>query len=132
MNNFSPDAYLHTLNPFAIHISGNFGIRWYGLAYLAGFLIGYYIILFLAKRGLSPLKPESVGDFVFTTALGAVIGGRLGYCILYSPELFTKITSSIPYWGVLAINEGGMASHGGIAGVIVACMHATITPAIPP
>lgn len=122
MNNFSPDAYLHTLNPFAIHFSGNFGIRWYGLAYLAGFVIAYYIILYLAKRGLSQLKPEQVGDFVFSAALGTVVGGRLGYCLFYSPELFLKFSPAFPFWGVLAINEGGMASHGGIIGIIVASM----------
>ncbi|MBN8548948.1 MAG: prolipoprotein diacylglyceryl transferase [Deltaproteobacteria bacterium] len=121
MNILSPDVYIHTLNPFAIHFTGSYGIRWYGLAYLAGFTIAYYTILFLAKRGLSFLKPELVSDFVFTAALGTVIGGRLGYCIFYSPELFLKFTSSIPFWGVLAINEGGMASHGGIIGILVAC-----------
>lgn len=121
MNNFVPDAYLHSLNPFAIHISGNFGIRWYGLAYLAGFVIAYYIILFLAKRGLSLLKPEQVSDFVFSAALGTVIGGRLGYCLFYSPDLFAKFNTSFPFWGVLAINEGGMASHGGIIGIMAAC-----------
>jgi phosphatidylglycerol:prolipoprotein diacylglycerol transferase len=122
MNNFSPDAYFHHLHPFAIHISGNFGIRWYGLAYLAGFYIGYLIILALSKRGLTPLKPDSVGDFVFSAALGTVIGGRLGYCVFYAPELFTKMSAKFPYWGVLAINEGGMASHGGIIGVLLACI----------
>ncbi len=116
------DAYLHTLNPFAIHFSGNIGIRWYGLAYVAGFLIGYWIIRRLAQRHLSQLNVEQAGDFVFNVALGTIIGGRLGYCFFYSPELFLKFTSSVPFWGVLAINEGGMASHGGIIGIIVACI----------
>lgn len=121
MTDLVPNAYFHQLNPFAIHFGGSFGIRWYGLAYLAGFLAAYLIILHFAKRGLSLLKPEVVGDFVFTAALGTVVGGRLGYCIFYSPELFTKFSSSFPFWGVLAINEGGMASHGGIIGILVAC-----------
>lgn len=116
------DGYLHTLNPFALQISGNLGIRWYGLAYVAGFLIGYWIIQWLARTRLSPLSPEKAGDFVFNVALGTIIGGRLGYCLFYNPDLFLKFTSSFPFWGVFAINEGGMASHGGIVGIIVACL----------
>lgn len=122
MSTSSFDAYIHQLDPFAIQFTETFGIRWYGLAYLAGFLAAYLIIVFMAKRGLSPLKAEAAGDFVFTAALGTVVGGRLGYCLFYSPELFLKFTPSFPFWGVLAINEGGMASHGGIIGIIVACI----------
>jgi phosphatidylglycerol---prolipoprotein diacylglyceryl transferase len=117
-----PNAFLHTLNPFAIRFTETFGIRWYGLAYLAGFLCGYWFILRLARRGKTQLPESLASDFVFCVALGTVIGGRLGYCFLYSPELITKFTASFPFWGVLAINEGGMASHGGILGIIIACI----------
>jgi phosphatidylglycerol:prolipoprotein diacylglycerol transferase len=118
----APAAWLHNLNPFAIRFSETFGIRWYGLSYLAGFFVGYLVILFLARRGRSQLLPAQVSDFIFTVALGTVIGGRLGYCLFYGPDLFLRFTSSPPFWGVLAINEGGMASHGGIVGVILACL----------
>lgn len=111
--------YIHNLSPFAVHFGNAFGIRWYGLAYLAGFYLGYLIIRHLSQRKLTQIAPETAGDLVFALALGAVIGGRLGYCLLYSPELFFRISSDIPFWGVLAINEGGMASHGGIAGVMI-------------
>lgn len=113
--------YLHSLDPFAIQFTESFGIRWYGLSYLAGFMAGYYIILLFAKRGRSSLNPAEVGDFVFWVALGSIIGGRLGYCLLYSPDLFTRLSGKFPFWGVLAINEGGMASHGGILGVLLGC-----------
>lgn len=113
---------VHTLDPFAIKLWGEFGIRWYGLSYIAGFAAAYCIILFMVTKGRSALKRELVSDFVFTVALGTVIGGRLGYCIFYSPELFTRFSSSFPFWGVLAVNEGGMASHGGIAGIIAAAV----------
>ena len=114
--------YVHTLNPFAVRITDSFGIRWYGLSYLAGFLVSYFIIRQLSRRSLTPLKLELVGDFIFTVALGTIIGGRLGYCLLYSPELFVRFSSSAPFWGVLAINEGGMASHGGILGILLASL----------
>lgn len=114
-------GYVHTLDPFAIEFGSGFGIRWYGLAYLAGFLAGYFIIRFMIKRGLSPLSLELVSDFVFMTGMGTIIGGRLGYCLLYSPDLLFRFTSSPPFWGLFAVNEGGMASHGGILGLIFGC-----------
>ena len=51
--------------------------------------------------------------------MGAVIGGRLGYCLFYQPDLFLSFDSSFPYWGFFKIHEGGMASHGGIIGFFV-------------
>ncbi|MFM1848446.1 MAG: prolipoprotein diacylglyceryl transferase [Pseudomonadota bacterium] len=119
---FINDAYLLTLDPFAIQLTATFGIRWYGLAYLVGFYCGYLLIRWFARRGISPIPAELAGDFVFTVALGTVIGGRLGYCLFYSPDLFLSFRSDFPFWGVLAINEGGMASHGGIIGIIIACV----------
>jgi len=118
----SDSLYVHTLNPFAIRFTETFGIRWYGLAYLTGFFAAYQIILCLAKRDLILLKAAQAGDFIFAGALGTIIGGRLGYCLLYSPDLFTNFSSHFPFWGVLAINQGGMASHGGILGILIACI----------
>lgn len=114
---------LHTLDPFAIEFWSGAGIRWYGLSYLTGFVAAYFVFRSLARRNLTPLPLELISDFVFVVAIGTVIGGRLGYCIFYSPELFLKFTNHIPFWGVLAVNEGGMASHGGIAGIIIASVY---------
>lgn len=116
------NAYLHAIDPFAIHIAGSIGIRWYGLSYLAGFFAAYLIMLTMARRGRSPLNQDLIADFVFSVALWTIIGGRLGYCLIYSRELLTKFSDSFPFWGVLAINEGGMASHGGITGIVIACI----------
>lgn len=113
--------YIHTLNPFLVRFWGEFGIRWYGLSYLAGFLLGYAAILWISKRGRILLRPELVGDFVFTVALGCIVGGRLGYVFFYSPELLVTFFPEVPFWGVLAINHGGMASHGGMIGIAVSC-----------
>ena len=114
------DAWLHNLSPFALRISGQFGIRWYGLAYAAGFLIALLVARSLAKRKLIQLSPQQVGDFIIYCILGVLIGGRLGYIIFYEPQAITTFTNSLPYWEVLAINHGGMASHGGMIGVIIA------------
>lgn len=123
-------TYIHNIDPVFIHfpdkiwifnLPENFGIRWYGLAYLAGIILGYFIILKLVRKGKMQIPEELLGDFATWMAFGIFIGGRLGYCIFYSPHLLFDFSSSFPFWGVLEVHKGGMASHGGIAGVMVAC-----------
>ena len=114
-------TYVHDLSPFAIRFTEHFGIRWYGLAYLSGFVTGYYAILLLAKRRGTLLKADQIADFITYVAIGVLGGGRLGYCLFYSPDLFTSVDGHFPYWGVLKVNEGGMASHGGMLGVVLVC-----------
>jgi len=113
--------YMHNLSPFAIQFTENFGIRWYGLAYLSGFISGYWLLLKMTKRGGSLFKIEQMADFTTYCAIGVLVGGRLGYCLFYSPDLWTAFDNHFPYWGVLKVNEGGMASHGGILGVMLVC-----------
>lgn len=113
---------VHDLSPFAWRIYENFGIRWYGLSYMVGFICAFFIIRWLADRQRAGLNPEMASDFVTYGAIGSLVGGRLGYCLFYSPDLFFKVKSSFPFWGVLAVNEGGMASHGGILGLVIACI----------
>lgn len=113
-------AYLHNLDPFALRISGDFGIRWYGVAYAAGFLVAFLVAHRLAVRGLIKLAPQQVGDYIIACILGVLVGGRLGWVIFYGPSAFWTFTDSLPFWEVLAINHGGMASHGGVIGLGVA------------
>lgn len=114
-------VWVHNLNPFAIQLTETFGVRWYGLAYLAGLLTGYYAIVLMTKKGRTQFSLERIADFTTYCALGVLIGGRLGYCLFYSPELLVSFEDQFPYWGVLRVNEGGMASHGGIIGVMLVC-----------
>lgn len=116
-------VYLHRLDPFAIRLWGDLGIRWYGLSYLAGFFAAYLAVRWLGRRGKALVKPRLAADFIVTVAMGTVIGGRLGYCLFYRPDLLVEFTPGLPFWGVLAINQGGMASHGGVIGIVVACLH---------
>lgn len=113
--------YVHNLSPFAIQFTETFGVRWYGLAYLAGFVFGYYAILLLTRKGRTLFKEDQIADFITFVAIGVLAGGRLGYCIFYAPDLFTSFDAHFPFWGVLKVNEGGMASHGGIMGVMLVC-----------
>jgi phosphatidylglycerol:prolipoprotein diacylglycerol transferase len=112
---------VHDFDPFAFRISGDFGIRWYGLSYMMGFIFAYLLISWLVQRQRAGLHAQMVGDFITYGAIGTLVGGRLGYVLFYGPDLFTKFKSTFPYWGVLAVNEGGMASHGGIIGIGIAC-----------
>jgi phosphatidylglycerol:prolipoprotein diacylglycerol transferase len=114
--------YIHNLDPFAIQFTEHFGIRWYGLAYLSGFIFGYLAILKMTRRGGTLFKVDQIADFITYVAIGVLVGGRLGYCLFYGPDLFTSFDSHFPYWGVLKVNEGGMASHGGIIGVMLVCL----------
>jgi phosphatidylglycerol:prolipoprotein diacylglycerol transferase len=116
-------AWLHTIDPYAIMLWEGGPIRWYGLSYLLGFLIGYLVIRRVAAVGVSTLKPAQVGDLIVCLALSVVIGGRLGYCLFYKISLFTSFDGVFPFWGLLKLNEGGMASHGGMIGGIVGCFY---------
>ncbi len=113
-------VYLHNLDPFALSIYGNFGIRWYGLAYITAFLLGNYFLLLLLKNNRTPLSREDIFSLVNYAILGVLAGGRLGHCLFYQPDLWLKWSSHFPFWGVLEIHKGGMASHGGILGVLLA------------
>lgn len=113
------DAWLHTLDPVLVQL-GPLAIRWYGLSYIAGFVAAWLLLRALAQRGWLRTPVYHVGDAMLWLVAGVVIGGRLGYCIFYRPSLFLDFSASLPFWGVLRITEGGMASHGGILGVILA------------
>ena len=70
--------FIHNLNPILVSV-GFIQIRWYSLAYIAGFLLVYFVLLQAAKKNLiSGLTKESVEDFIVYVIIGVIIGGRLG------------------------------------------------------
>jgi phosphatidylglycerol---prolipoprotein diacylglyceryl transferase len=106
--------YVHHLNPFLIRFYDQFGIRWYGVAYLCGFIAAFYLLKWLARKGYGSLAEGQVADFTFYAALfGVLLGGRLGYVLFYRPEMLTDPIS------ILRVTDGGMASHGGIIGLFI-------------
>lgn len=114
------ESTLHTLDPFVFEIARGLGPRWYGVSYLAGFIVGWLLLRWLATSGRIPLNARQVGDLVTNCVIGVLVGGRLGHCIFYEQHLFTQFGDAFPYWGVLEIHKGGMASHGGVIGVAIA------------
>lgn len=115
-------AYLHDIDPYAVRLWEGGPVRWYGLSYIGGFLLGYIIIRALTRRARFELQPSDVADLVIHVAIGIVVGGRLGYAVFYQRSLFWGFTPGLPFWDLLALNKGGMASHGGFVGLVVAAL----------
>jgi len=86
-----------------------------------GFLAAFLLLRFLARRGATDIPLSRAADAMMYLILGVLVGGRLFYVIGYEPRLLGLIDGP-PWWGVLAINQGGMASHGGITGTILAAI----------
>ncbi|MFA6039089.1 MAG: prolipoprotein diacylglyceryl transferase [Candidatus Peribacteraceae bacterium] len=90
-------------------------IHWYGILYVASFLIAAFLLPLLQRfRGMHEPK-ERWFDVVTWAVLGVLVGGRLGFVFFYEPSYFLRMP-----WKVIAVWEGGMASHGGFVGVIAA------------
>lgn len=104
------------LDPFLIRFGGNFGIRYYGLAYAAGFLVSAWLLHAYARRGRSLLGPDKIGDFMLYVVAGVVIGGRVGSYLLYG---FWRNFPADPF-ALFRVWEGGMSFHGGLVGAIIA------------
>jgi phosphatidylglycerol:prolipoprotein diacylglycerol transferase len=110
----SPEVFSIPLGPIT------FTLRWYALAYIAGLLIGWQLILRIVRTprlwaGAPPMQPEAVERLLTWVIFGVIIGGRLGYVLFYQPGFFLQNPAQI-----LRVWEGGMSFHGGFAGVIVA------------
>ncbi len=117
-------TYIHNLDPVLLDIPGTpLAVRWYGLAYVAGFIVSYFVLLLLSKRSLFCVKPDKLADFCTGVAVfGVLIGGRLGEFFFYwLPEHGLSGFLADPTW-VFRVWEGGMASHGGILGVMFFAM----------
>ena len=117
------EYWIHDLSPFLWEFPepysnwGPGGIRWYGIAYLLGFIIAGVILRIAWKKGRSPYDPEQVMNLMTFQILGVLIGGRIGYVLLYQTSKFWQDPLVL-----LRVWEGGMASHGGFVGVCIATL----------
>ncbi|MDX1252089.1 MAG: prolipoprotein diacylglyceryl transferase [Gammaproteobacteria bacterium] len=102
------------IDPIAIDL-GPIKVHWYGLMYLVGFAAAWWLGRLRASRPGSLWNAEQVSDMVFYGALGAVLGGRIGYILFYDlPVYLHEPLKMLKIW------EGGMSFHGGMIGVLVA------------
>jgi|SRR5579862_1455942 len=107
------------INPIAFHI-GSWPVYWYGLMYLVGFLVGWILLSVRLRFSPRGVTQDQLSDIVFFAALGAIIGGRLGYMIFYDWRvLFSDPLLIFQTW------KGGMSFHGGLLGVVVAMWYCT-------
>lgn len=109
---FLNDLY-HALDPVAFWI-GPFAVRWYGLGYLAGFIVGGILMLRIARRWLLDLTADDVTNIMTGLCLGIILGARIGYVVFYGAGYYLEHPLS-----VFALNEGGMSFHGGLIGAII-------------
>ncbi len=111
-----PIAYwVHQPTPFLGPHWGNFGIRYYGLAYVLGFIAAGWLLVRYARRQRSRLPVETIPDLMMAIVAGIMLGGRLGSFLFYHPDQLLRDPLSF-----FRIWEGGMASHGGFIGVAIA------------
>jgi phosphatidylglycerol---prolipoprotein diacylglyceryl transferase len=102
------------IDPVAIQL-GPIALRWYGLAYVIGILLAWKYCLWIAKRYIPTIKAAQVDEFMMWALAGIVIGGRLGYVLIYNPLKYMAEP-----WRILMTWEGGMSFHGGFVGVVAA------------
>jgi len=101
--------------------SFQFSLRWYALAYIAGFLIGWRLIVAAMRRPAlwphdrAPMTAPQVESLLTWIILGVILGGRLGFVLVYQPEYYLSHPAQI-----LQVWEGGMSFHGGLAGATLA------------
>ena len=113
--NISPEIFSITI--FGMELA----LRWYALAYIVGLILGWRIAVLAANRpalwhnNLSPIEAVQVEDLLTWVIVGVILGGRLGYVLFYQPVHFLYHPLEI-----VMIWKGGMAFHGGLAGVCVA------------
>jgi phosphatidylglycerol:prolipoprotein diacylglycerol transferase len=130
------------IDPVLVHIYGPISIRWYALSYIAGLLLGWAYVVNLLRThklwigppfmGKPPATSDDIGDLFVWVTLGVIIGGRLGFVLLYGVLYCGFAGQGAPacnglpeaYFAnplkILAAWEGGMSFHGGLIGVVIA------------
>ena len=109
------------IDPFIVRFPQSWGldgIRWYGVCYIISFFLVQYFLALYSRKKTSQLTPEQNDSLLIYLALGIVIGGRLGYCLLYDFSNF--IANPLL---VFQVWRGGMASHGGFLGGALAIVY---------
>jgi phosphatidylglycerol:prolipoprotein diacylglycerol transferase len=105
------------LDPVALDL-GFFELRWYSLAYLAGIFVGYWYLLKLIRQPGAPMARRHADDLVFYSALGIILGGRIGYVLFYNLSYYLHH----PLY-LVKLWAGGMSFHGGMIGTVVGILY---------
>ncbi len=93
---------------------GPLAVRWYGIAYLLGFVLAYAALIRMSRCGALRLSPGDLLDLMGWLVAGVVVGGRVGWWLFYH-----RVEGVEPWYEPIAIWHGGMSFHGGLIGVAV-------------
>lgn len=115
----------HSLDPVIFSI-GPVSIRWYGLAYVCGFLFAAFLIYKIANRWKLNFDSEDVISIMACVVVGIILGARLGYCVFYGNGFYFEHPLEI-----LAVSNGGMSFHGGLLGALLSGIVATKITRVP-
>jgi phosphatidylglycerol:prolipoprotein diacylglycerol transferase len=115
------------INPIAVSIGPIFGfgplrVHWYGIMYLIGFVAAWWLARYRSRQPGSTWSALDIDDLIFYSAIGVIVGGRLGWCLFYGRDVIAE-----NWLNVFHIWDGGMSFHGGMTGVVVAgCIFARV------
>ncbi len=102
------------VDPVLIHL-GNFGIRWYSLLFVAGFVIGWYLFRWFFRR--EGVSEKLLDPLLYTLLIATIVGARLGHCLFYQPDYY--LGSWQGFWEIFMPWKGGLASHGGAIALLL-------------
>lgn len=102
------------VDPVFFHI-GPLQVRWYGLLFISGFILGWYIFRWFFRR--EGVKEELLDPLLYTLLICTIVGARLGHCLFYQPDYY--LGSWKGFWEIFMPWKGGLASHGGTIAIIL-------------
>ena len=106
--------FIHNIDPVLLSL-GPFQIRYYGLFWLIGFVMGYFLLIHLAKRKELSITKDDIADLLLYIIIGTVLGARLFYILVYNLPFYL----SNPF-EMLSVWHGGLSFHGGLIGAVIA------------
>ena len=106
-----------SVNPEVFSL-GPLSIRWYGLLFISGFVLGWYIFKWFFQRESIPVT--LLDPLLYTLLIGTIVGARLGHCLFYQPDYY--LGSWQGFTEIFMPWKGGLASHGGTIALIFAMM----------
>ena len=115
----------HAIDPIAFSI-GPFAVRWYGIAYVLGFVFAGVLMYRIAKRWKIRFDTDALLTIICCVIVGIIAGARLGYCLFYGNGYYFAHPLEI-----LAFNQGGMSFHGGLMGALLSGIVAARLTGIP-
>lgn len=117
--------FYQNLDPVAFSI-GPIAVRWYGIAYVLGFIFAGLLMSRLAKRWNLRFNSDALLTIICCALIGLIVGARLGYCLFYGNGEYLRDPLQI-----LAVNQGGMSFHGGLIGALIGGIAAAKLTGIP-